>query len=323
MSPAPLPDLDAMMDVTRRLEAARAADPVLAGAEPVELIRHVAGRRAIVAGRLGGEDVIFRLDLTGEARRTQAEWDEMLRLWPHMAEGRFRIARPIHAAPAHGLLVCERVAGTPMLRRLRKTGQGNGADLLRPVADWFRQSTAMSEARRLADPGGWLRRATEAAGRQPFAALRRHEGPLLAEMERLAEVMQGASWRTAICHGDLHPNNLIVKRDRITAIDLGGSSRMPVYKDMARFLLHMARRDVVPSGRVAYGVDRAGLEAFAAAFGLDATERGLFLPFLLGFEALIRVESDVLPQSRIDRAERLYADLLPDMARAGTDDAVL
>lgn len=318
-TPRTMPEEDALTSIRARLDAARALHPTLNGATVGTVLRHVPGRRAIAAGHLGDAAVIYRLDLTGEADRTQAEWDEMQRLWPHMSQGRFRIARPILASPEHGLLVIEHVAGTPLLQLLWQTPPEARAPLILPAADWYRQSTAPTEAWRGVGVNGWLKRAARAAEKQPFEALRACETDILHEMRRIAALMEGLKWRVAICHGDLHPNNLIVDGPRMTAIDIGGSSRMPIYKDMARFLVHMGRRRMIPSGEECLGVDRAGLMAFARAFDLNAAERGLFLPFMIGFEALIRVETPALPTSRIRRAERMYRAMLPDLRRVGLD----
>jgi aminoglycoside phosphotransferase (APT) family kinase protein len=125
--------------------------------------------------------------------------------------------------------------------------------------------------------------------------------------------VQAQTWRTAISHGDFHPNNLIVDGPRLTGIDLGGSKGLPLTKDMARFLMHMGRRRVKLPGPLAFGVSRAGLDAFGAEFDLSAHERDIVLPFFLAFEALIRVENTGLAPSRIRRAEKMYQSLLPDL----------
>ena len=56
-------DLDTLIALTARIEAARADDPALAACEPGELLRHVPGKRALLRCRLGDRAAIMRLGL--------------------------------------------------------------------------------------------------------------------------------------------------------------------------------------------------------------------------------------------------------------------
>ena len=82
---------------------------------------------------------------------------------------------------------------------------------------------------------------------------------------------------------------------------------------MARFLAHMGRRGLIPSGQRRFGVDRVGLDAFAQAFALEEAEYGLALPFMIGVEALIRVESKALSRARIRHSAAFYDALLEEL----------
>ncbi|WP_162497336.1 phosphotransferase [Roseovarius dicentrarchi] len=313
----PIPDLETMMPIIARLDEARANTPCLSGAEPGDLIRHVPGKRAIFHGTLDGRDVVFRLNLTDDHGATRAEWDELQRLWPHMATGDLRTPQPICASPDHGLIVQERITGTPLMALLYSLDKRARAAHLPGAAAWFRKCTAMSEGWRVATPRRWIARAENASAKQPFDQLRQLELQILEQMRRLEPEIAAAPWRTAICHGDFHPNNLVADGTRLTGIDLGASKRLPLLKDVARFAMHMGRRRLRLSGKTCLGVDRACLMAFASALDMSAQERGAVLPFFLGFEALIRVENVRLPAPRITRAEKTYQDLLTDLTRTG------
>ncbi len=319
----PIPDLSAMMRITAGLSAARAHEPRLAGAEPGDLIRHIPGKRAIFHGQLEGRDVVFRLHLTPENGAARREWDEMQRLWPYMATGDLRVPQPICAAPEAGVIVQELVPGTPLLELLYSLEPPQRMAYLAPAAAWLRASTAMSEGWRAPRPDRWIARAADASAKQPFAQLRALELRILALMERLAPIVASEPWRVAICHGDYHPNNLIASGARLTSIDLGGSQRLPLMKDIARFAVHMGRRRLRLSGTTCLGVDRACTEAFADAFAFSDHERRAVLPFFLAFEALIRVENTALPDSRIKRAEQMYQGLLCDLEKIGTGATLL
>lgn len=310
----PLPDLDALGRMDARLRALVTAHPNVAGLDISEVLRIVPGKRAVLAGRLDGRAVVARLVEPKFSRALAKEWAELQRIWPHMQSGRYRVAEPILHLPDAGLMVIERVAGDPLLEHLWQIEPAARAQNLRPSAEWLRRYTEVSESWRMSNAAGWLARVERASATQPFARLRRIESALLTHLRGMAQALDGADWRVAISHGDYHPNNLVLGADRLTGIDIGGSGRMPLCKDIARFLVHMGRRGMIPSGRRHLGVDAEGLEVFAEVFALTEIERRQWLPFFLGVEALIRVENRALKSSRIRRAEEMYSLLLDDLA---------
>ena len=243
---------------------------------------------------------------------------ELQRMWPLMGKGDAAICEPLAYAPKAGVLAVAYVPGTPLLKYFYNSAPESRADWLIPAARWLRLYTDCSETDHEAGAEGWATRATRAAGGQAFARLRKLETPLIEEMQRLASMIEGHRWRVAIGHGDFHPNNLIAgPYPSLTGIDCGGSRRMPIYKDMARFLMHMGRRGMIPSGDRYLGVDRAGLDAFADIFDLTEKERRLFLPFFIAVEALIRVETRDLPNGRLRRATEMTEALLNDIRQIG------
>lgn len=304
---APLPDLDALRHIAGRLES------LAVGLDVSEVLRIVPGKRAMLAGQFEGRAVVARLVEPKFAEALAKEWAELQRIWPHMQSGRYRVAEPILYLPEAGMMVVERVSGAPLLEHLWQEDQETRAQHLRPVAEWLRRYTEGSESWRAGNAAGWLARAERASATQPFARLRRIEAGILRHLRKIAGMVEGADWRVAISHGDYHPNNLILGAGRLTGIDTGGSGRMPICKDIARFLVHMGRRGMIPSGRRHLGVDAEGLDTFAEVFALTEIERRLWLPFFIGVEALIRVENRALKSGRIRRAEEMYALLLADL----------
>ena len=296
--PAPLPDPDLPED-----------------AEIGDLIRHVPGKRSLYAGTWRGRAAIFRFAAPQTAEMQAREWREACRIWPYMQGARFRVAEPLAFLPEPHLLVMERVEGTPLLDRASALPAARRGAALSHAAAWLRRYTDVSESWRAARCAGWLARAGRATRTQPFARLRGVEADILARIGCLADRIEGTEWRTAICHGDFHANNLLAAEKRLTGIDTGGSGRMPVVKDIARYLMHMARRGVAPSGQTWCGVDAGMRDAFAEAFALTEAERRRVLPFFLGVEALIRVETRALRPRRIRIAERVYAGLRDDLGK--------
>lgn len=302
--PGPLPALPALPD----------GDDLPDGAVIGALIRHVPGKRRIHAGTWQGRDAVFRIATQETAEMQAREWQEACRIWPWMQGARFRTAEPLAHLPELHLMVMAHVPGTPLLDHVTRQPLARRGARLAPAAAWLRRYTDVSEGWRGARCAGWLARAGRATQGQPFPALREVEAGILDGIERLAGRIDGADWRVAICHGDFHPNNLLAEGRRLTGIDTGGSGRMPVLKDIARFLMHMARRGVCPSGRMWCGVDEGMRDAFVEAFALTEAERRLVLPFFLGVEALIRVETEALRPRRIRIAERVYGALRDDLA---------
>jgi len=306
----PLPDLDAMEGVLQRFAARIERDPALAGATLEAPLRVVPGKRGIIAGRLGGKPAVFRFYLDRPEAHAERDWAELRRAWTYMSTGDHRINAPLAHAPDLGLVAVARVAGRPLMERLRgQDAQAATADLA-GAAGWLSKYTAPTEGRAPVRLDGWFTRVEKAMARQSYARLRPVEAGILAEMRRISAPHAGGTWRVAICHGDFHPNNLLARGARLTAIDTGGSAKLPLYKDMARFLAHMGRRGLLASGQSAFGVDRAGLDAFATAFALDPVERDIWLPFMIGVEALKRVEPAGLSTGRIRQARRFYTALL-------------
>ena len=99
----------------------------------------------------------------------------------------------------------------------------------------------------------------------------------------------------------------------LLGIDLGAGLRAPVYRDIARFLVHAARRDMLPGEARRWGVDAVGLEAFCDAFDLTERERALYIPFFIAFEVLVRVEHPRMPAKRISHTRKMSEALFEDL----------
>jgi len=289
------------------------------GAEIDACLRHVPGKRSVYCGTWHGRPAIFRFATPETAEMQAREWREACRIWPVMQGARFRVAEPLAYLPDGRLIVMAQAPGVPLLDHLRQVPIADRAARLAPAAAWLRRYTEVSESWRAAQPEGWLARAERAAAAQPFDRLRRIEAGILDSLHRLAPAIAGTEWRMAICHGDFHANNLLADGPRLTGIDTGGSARMPVARDIARFLMHVARRGMGPSAQTWCGVDAGLRDAFAEAFALTGAERRQVLPFFLGVEALLRVETPALRPRRIRIAARVYSALGADLASPGPD----
>ncbi len=311
-----MPDLEMRDFMSRQFAAACAENEDFSKARVTELIRNVAEKRVVARGLLDDVPAVFRVYLDGVADCAR-DWEELCRIWPQMRKGELQVCAPLACAPDCGVLAVADVPGTPLLKWIYGAAEDERARYLKPAARWLRAYTECSETQANAQPAGWAKRAERAAKSQAFNRLKRVEKPILSEIQRLVPQLQDSQWRFAVSHGDFHPNNLIVNDNLVTGIDCGGSRPAPIYKDMARFLMHMGRRAVIPSGEMYLGVDKQGFIAFADAFRLSAEERELTLPFFIAVEALLRVETRGLSPSRVRRARKMSEALLEDVERVG------
>jgi len=299
----------------QRLVELAATDPALRDTRVDRVLRLVPGRRAILAGKFGDRPAICRLSLhPDETQLFAAEWQELTRAQAYMSDGPFRTVQPLALAANGQVMVIEHVAGTPLLDLLWSMEAPQRLTRFPEAAAWLRHYTKPTEAPTPMNRGPWRSWAESALAKQTHEPLLALETRVLQKMKQLSRILRDHStWRTAICHGDFHPNNLIAGNDHMTGIDLGGSNRTPIYRDMARFLTHMARRGMVPSGQRRFGVDAVAFDTFAKAFDLTEDEATLHLPYLICYETLVRVEHPDMPSARIKHGIALAETLLKDL----------
>lgn len=304
------PSPDQILDALDRLDEAIATAPALAGLKATDCLRLIPGARALFRGRLGGREVVIRLHLRGDAAaQIEAQWAELQRIAPHMT-GPNAVPAPLAVAAAHGVMVTRLAPGGTLLSMLSASDPSGRAALLRRAAGWLRDYTAPSLTTRKCNTDPWLMMAAGNTARQPHADLAAAEADILHHMQTLASDAGWTHWRAAISHGDYHPGNLLLDGETLTGIDTGGSAYMPIYKDIARHLAHLARRGLFVSDARRHGVDAAALDIFAEIFALSDDERTRALPFFIGFEILARTERADMPGWRLRLARELAAGYL-------------
>lgn len=295
-----------------RLESLLAASPH--DAEVSEALRLVPGKRALFRGVFNGRDAVFRLPLDDQSRSGFArEWAELCRVHAYMSAPPLAVVEPLDFDPKTGVFVIAFVPGKPLFTHLRRADPATRMPLLSRAAAWLCAYDTPTLSDQPLDFRRWFRRAAAAAETQPHAALQDIETRVLRRMKRLGRALHDTDVQSAISHGDFHLNNLLVRGDTLTGIDTGGSGRMPIVKDIARALTHMARRAEPWSGARHFGVDAAAFKSFADAFNLSSIEREAHLPFMIAFETLIKVEHPDMPQDRLVLAEKLARALFRDL----------
>ena len=292
-------------DATKQIQSI--LDEQGASARVEGVIRIVGGRHVVAHGQFDDAEAVFKLALSPKVYDQLADTDaELARITPHMS-ALYQVNHCLAYFSESGLIVLEKAAGEPVLPMLSTP---EGADLWQHLPNWLHRYSSPSIEWRKAGPGFWIKQAAKVAEKQPHDVLRQREKRLLVQMRDLAENIAGREWRVAISHGDYHPNNLLWDGAVMTGIDVGGSSYMPIYKDIARCLIHLGRRRVYSSPTQKGGLDAPLMDSFSQAFDLSNQERRVFLPFFLAFECLIKVEQPDAPAWRISAAADLYDDIL-------------
>ncbi|MEM7731690.1 MAG: phosphotransferase [Pseudomonadota bacterium] len=308
-----VPDLEAIAALMARVQNASARAPDLADLDLDEVLRFIEGKRAIFTGTYKDIPAIARFYVEEPRAYVRRDWAELQRVRPYMTDPPYRVNEPLFHLPELGLLVVRRDKGQPMLEKLWQTDPMDRAEMMPPAVHWLRRYTRPMERHGPMRAASWLAKAEKRLRKQGSARLR----PLLIDLNmilhKLVPAMDGQTWRVTISHGDFHPNNLLVCDGVVTGIDTGGSAKLPIYKDMARFLTHMGRRGMHPTGAARFGVDAGTFDLFADVFDLDAPEREVWLPFMIGIEAMLKLETNTLSRGRLRRAESFYEALLADL----------
>ncbi len=317
MSPSAdlVPDLEAITALMAQVRNAVATAPELDHLELDEVLRFVDGKRSIFTGTYKDIPAIARFYLEEPSAYVRRDWAELQRVRPYMTDPPYRVNEPLYHLPELGLLVVRRDDGQPMLEKLWQANPADRAEMMPPAVHWLRQYQKPMEQHGPMRAASWLAKAEKRLRKQGSARLR----PLLIDLNMilhtLVPAMEGHQWRVTISHGDFHPNNLLVGDGVLTGIDTGGSAKLPIYKDMARFLTHMGRRGMHPAGAQRFGVDAGTLDLFAEVFALDPSEREVWLPFMIGIEAMLKLETNTLSRGRLRRAESFYEALLADLRK--------
>ena len=276
-------------------------------------LRFQPGRIAILSGKLNSEPAVFRLALSDDVKATlESTWTELQRIEQFMSTGRYQAARGLAHFDADGLLVISKANGESLLPMMSNS---EPTQHVRDLAEWLWAYASPTLQNRPAHTMHWLKRAEKSCSKQPHPTLKTREQQILEVLRHLSADLETDKWRVAISHGDYHPNNLIWDGQVLTGIDIGGSAFLPIYKDMARSLVHLARRNIFEHEAMRFGVNDALIRAYSGRFQLSEVEMTRALPFFIGFECLIKVELPKAPAWRISAAEKLYDGFLAEFGQ--------
>ncbi|MBU2981101.1 phosphotransferase [Lentibacter algarum] len=277
-------------------------------------LRLVPRKHAVFKGTLDGDPVVFRLALNDAAKAlAQKEWNELSRAWAYMSEPPLTVSKPLEFGPDVGLTVTSFALGKGLLHHLWSLESPARIAPMNLAADWLHKFTENSIEAREPNRRPWRNWAEAAVAKQPHEVLQKIEGRVFQKMKKLYRQINLPEWRVALAHGDFHLNNLHFDGRTVTGIDLGATNHAPLYKDIARALVHMSRRGMLPSGARRFGVDAAAFNYYVEKFTLSEQEINGFLPYFICFETLIKVEHPDMPKQRIEHAVAMSEALFADM----------
>jgi tRNA A-37 threonylcarbamoyl transferase component Bud32 len=184
-----------------------------------------------------------------DTRSARTQFDALQRAWAMTAgERRYNVPTPVALLEAEGIVVMEWIEGDDMTSRL--TGWG----------------VSLSERRQLVEEAAeWLRRFHHAgdlapvrlAARKLLPRLTADPSPILADrfyragvamLDRTRDVVEASEVTGGLLHGDFKSDNLLVCRNRITAIDLHLEDRDTLLFDISMFLNHLELLGLHPRG---------------------------------------------------------------------------
>ena len=289
-------------------------DPELENVSDIRVLKYKANRHSVLSGCLGTQAVIFRFFPKERIRIAKREWAEMQRIWPYLNDGDCRICRPLYLSADKRILVVENIKGILLLKHIQNAEPDLSITCINHCARWLRTYTFPTEDWQDNDYTYWLDRAEKAMERQSFADIRVLQKSILNDLKRIGKLIEKQKWRTAICHGDFQLKNLIMQGKTLVGIDTGGSAKLPIYRDIARLLAQSGRHGILPGTERYLGVSRASIQAFSQAFSFNQPEENLILPFMLGCEAILRVEPVTISSTRLNYSVNMYHSLAHDLS---------
>lgn len=307
------------MDVVvseRTFERDLLAQPALAGGS-LEFVKRLSARHSELFEyrlRLNSHTslIVVKKQAAGSraGRETREEFANLEKVRTVLGMARAEsVPKPILALPQEGLLVVEKVPGTPFAAILKKD-----ANYL--TGPFFVR--AISEATQLI--GRWLREFQKATHSEPLIF---QADPFLTDLEhrlsRYGERGFGTDLPKAILHqaaiqsarlngrvipaagrhGDFVPQNIMVRNERVSVVDFEGfTERQPIYDDIGMFLAYLSAL----AGRLRYwghslGAARKGfLTGLLAGDALDGDLANIYV-----LKGAVRILADAPRKTPWDR----------------------
>ncbi|QFU07152.1 hypothetical protein FIU81_00475 [Palleronia sp. THAF1] len=260
-------------------------------------------RRGVVIYRasLRGRRLIVKQGVPNAAEVLQ----EMRAARLRMAGGPNDVVAPVVAV--NDILVMDEAPGQPMQLALDDLGPGDTRNArMARVGDWALSYTGGNYDTGVFGKTYWFRKRSEEIAKARVAEeMRGALQNVMAWLERHAERIAGAPVTKGTVHGDLTPMNLhLDDKDILWGFDVGTGPRMPIARDLARFMVTWARSSNLPDG---LGLE----EAMALARPvLRDDELTTLLPFFLGEQIAGRLAEQMPDGVRARRIQQMAVTLM-------------
>jgi aminoglycoside phosphotransferase (APT) family kinase protein len=257
-------DADEVRALARRLSYGGARDD--AAPPRIELLRYVPHRRAVVAYRMAGRDLIGKL--YGEEGKAADVWRKLSTAHAALDEDGAVVPRPVALIEAWNAVLMERVPGVPLKGLLRGAGASaprvRGALRMAAVAlarlhrvriDGVEVRTAAGELRHL------RKRAVRIQDVAPELAVE-----LQALCDRLGPVVDALPLvEPVFIHDGYKPAQVLVQPERVSIIDFDGSCAGDPAADAGKFMAQLCKEALLSGREEIRGLRRDFLQAYLDA----------------------------------------------------------
>ncbi len=258
----------------------------------------------VFAAQLKGQQVVVRHIVRANAADVVAKTQHDLeQVGPRMCSGDCQVNQVIAADVTQGVLVVSHVPGAPY-------SEATDPDLLRHAGRWHAAYVGARRDIGHFSPLHWQKKL-------PGMPRNGLQGDDLALAKALREALrhQAASVQgVQVCrvagHGDFAPHNFRVDDGVLYGFDTGTAAKVPLARELAHFLHHVALKSDAISG--AWGIDAAQVAAFAQAAELPDDEIDTVLRYFYGwylYRAFLRYARNAGRREKLRVLIQGYLDL--------------
>ncbi len=248
-----------------------------------EVLKH-SDHSAVFRARLNGKPVVvkqfFQSNSASEIAAMQSEIDHLEGVFDGEI---FQANTCLHAWPDTGLVVLSFARGQRLSDKISSSDSDQRRRLFRRAGKWLKLYGTGRQQQGSFSPRWWMGRLPNPEHCHMSNASDR---ALLIELfhglERAARNSIGASVTHSATHGNFVATNIIFHRGTLCGINIKGDIRLPVAREVARFLVHQQISDSHEGDARQHGIWRDDLRAMISSEVIPNVERDTTLPFFIG-----------------------------------------
>ena len=262
-----------------------------------------------------GDKVVVKRSLGAQPDREVLQAKEELDILARiMAAPPYRINECLAVFPQFGIIVLSFVPGVRLDHAIRAADLAERATLMRLSGGWLKSYTSgRSDMSPKFSPDWWIKKqVAEGDPKAPEAVTIASDAVLDAVKARVPDV-RGQDVTKAAVHGDFASINAHYHVGCIYGGDVQGKARLPVGKDVSRFLVWtqletpLAPPLAPPEMTYVHGIAAPDMTAFLDSGVLPATEVETLLPFFIGLQLLSFVQASGPDRPNWPQVEQMVA----------------